>query len=146
MKPEDQDQSKDNLSINSTTYHTGPFLVYSEKCSTCIFGPDSPISMDTFKQIKDLWQREDRVQECHVATYLKKRVACRGYLEAYIKGAVQNKVLDEACRLIGLPEGLDREAALRVLEHLGYIQFEELALDQEAFNKHEAPEDEGDEE
>jgi len=64
------------------------FEVNKEKCKTCIFGANSPISKARFAQLKRSWAKDDCHQVCHASTHNNGSVVCRGYYDAAMRGAI----------------------------------------------------------
>lgn len=53
-----------------------------ERCSTCIFGPNSPITPERRKDYMEKWQRSDTFQNCHHGTVNgDKALMCRGFYD-----------------------------------------------------------------
>jgi hypothetical protein len=56
--------------------------VCAERCSTCIFGPDSPITPARRRDYERQWRRADTFQNCHHGTVTGDRaLMCRGFFD-----------------------------------------------------------------
>lgn len=91
--------------------------VMNEQCSSCIFGPDSSIGAERFRELRARWRAlgAEAAQVCHQSKVAEDDeeidltaddvVICRGYFDdEYVKRGT-------AC------------AALQVAERLGYLTF-----------------------
>lgn len=96
-------------------------IVQAQQCSTCVFGPNSPISPERFRDLREQWERRggETYQVCHqTATWtpgeddedappLEEQRVCRGfYDEMYVRR--------------GVPV-----AAIQIAERLGLLGFEQ---------------------
>ena len=105
------------------------FKVNQRMCSTCIFGQNSPIPPERFAQLKEQWEREGIVQECHHATLKQEQIACRGHYEAARRGEVTNHPIMEIARQMGL-ESLRVEQMMGFSESQGWVEFVEVKENQ----------------
>lgn len=56
--------------------------ICSERCQTCIFGPESPISSASRREYERKWKRRDSFQNCHYGTIVgDKALMCRGFYD-----------------------------------------------------------------
>jgi len=56
--------------------------VCKERCKSCIFSPDSPISSERRKEYERMWKKADRFQNCHYGTHVgDKALMCRGFYD-----------------------------------------------------------------
>lgn len=103
--------------------------VQPEKCSSCIFGPNSPVSPERFADLRAQWERRgnEKFQICHQVAVgntddegnwdeeeedlsIEAVSVCRGwYDEMYLKRGVASQIVQVAERL-GL---LDTEGEMR---------------------------------
>lgn len=104
-----------------------PFQVNRRQCSTCIFGPKSPISPERFDQLKAQWAEEDIVQTCHHSSMYGEQVGCRGHYEAARRGELPHPMqgIAQDMGLGALP--LDR--FMQVSESAGWVEFVEVKDD-----------------
>lgn len=105
---------------------TDAYQVAAEQCSTCIFGPKTPLTAERFKYYHRLWERKGFAQECHMATGHKLHIGCRGHYEAWKRGAFKNHPLRIIARDLGLPDDLRNEQLARLFESLGHIIFVQI--------------------
>ena len=56
--------------------------VCEERCATCIFGPDSPISPQRREEYMRRWRQNDTFQNCHHGTVTGDHaLMCRGFYD-----------------------------------------------------------------
>jgi hypothetical protein len=93
------------------------FFVNNRQCSTCIFGPHSPIGNARFEELKKGWTEGNCVQQCHQSNIAGGNVACRGHYEAARRSEIPHPING----VFGAH--LDIEQSMRVAEALGFVQF-----------------------
>lgn len=56
--------------------------VCEEKCDSCIFTPQSPISPARLREYMEIWQKSDTFQNCHKGTVTgDSALMCRGFYD-----------------------------------------------------------------
>ena len=100
------------------------FRVYDQRCKSCIFGKNSPVTPERFAELKAAWEQDDTVQECHTATLREEHIGCRGHYEAARNGGIPHPIFGI---MIGLGfEGLSISDMMQVAERMGWVSFEPL--------------------
>lgn len=103
------------------------FKVNASQCSTCIFGPNSPLTPERLEQYKAQWQSKNRVQECHHATMKHEKVGCRGHYEAARRGEIPHPITEIAEQLdLGQ---LRIEQMMHLSELVGWVEFVDVDRD-----------------
>lgn len=100
------------------------FRVNQEQCSTCIFGPNSPVSKDRFEDLREMWETDgdERVQTCHHSSIKGGDTGCRGHYEAAKRGEIKSPVDILLKRF--LDPNLSKKQAYEIAERMGWIVFE----------------------
>lgn len=100
------------------------FKVNRRQCSTCIFGPKSPIPPERLEDYKREWAEKGATQECHHATMTHEEVACRGHYEAARRGELPYPIQDIA-EGMGLNQ-LRMDQMMGLSEAMGWVEFVEV--------------------
>lgn len=97
------------------------FKVMAERCKTCIFSQNTPISRERFLELREAWRKEDIQQECHQATVAHQHIACRGHFDQWYNGHAPyplNTIKHDLHM-----DDLTNEQFLDVCKNMGWITF-----------------------
>lgn len=91
-------------------------MINRRQCSTCIFGPQSPIPESRFEELQKKWAENDCIQQCHQSSVKGGTVGCRGHYEAARRGELPYPIA-------GVFGPMDMAQSMYAAETLGFVRF-----------------------
>lgn len=79
-------------------------LLLSERCASCIFGPDSPVGPARTREVIRANLAEGTLLTCHATLYgqTAEEAICRGFWDAHGARVNTTRVMERVARLSGL--------------------------------------------